>query len=165
MSLLVTTGYTNFTFYVERNDETIMDSLYRYSSFATGNFAAKLYFVYTDINWPRSRFVAGGSTYNPVWDTMARYSSPYNTWGNRIGGMNERHVITGLTLDQANNIAANAVVKLYNTANDQLVDTVVSDSGGYYVAGTPYTTNTYAVGYKPGTPDIMGTTQNNLTPV
>jgi hypothetical protein len=59
---------------------------------------------------------------------------------------------------------ASAVIDLFLTGSDTLVQSTVTDSAGAFwfslMAPGPY----YIVGYKPGSPDIAGTTVNTLNP-
>lgn len=70
--------------------------------------------------------------------------------------------ITGVTRDNTGAALGGVTVDLMLTANDQRVDTQVSDGSGNYsfgASGGPY----YIVAYKAGVPDVAGTTVNTLT--
>jgi hypothetical protein len=77
--------------------------------------------------------------------------------------------ISGVARDSAGNALANCIVKLMETATDKMVWQTISDAGGNYVLQLPVglsqaNTKTYYVGgYLAGSPDVFGTTVNNLT--
>ena len=60
-------------------------------------------------------------------------------------------------------VLGSATVQIFNTATGLLVDTVTSDSAGNYFASDPNAVNCFAVAYEAGSPDVAGTTKNNLT--
>lgn len=72
--------------------------------------------------------------------------------------------ITGTTRDSAGVALGNCVVHLFRTSDDLEMDQVNSDSAGLYTFSSnisptlPY----YAVAYKAGSPDVAGTTRNDL---
>jgi hypothetical protein len=85
-------------------------------------------------------------------------------WTKVNKGVHARRLVSGFTRDLTGAILGGVTVDLYDTPTKTLVDTVISDAGGYYVAGTPYATNCFAVAYLAGTPDVAGTTVNNIAP-
>lgn len=71
----------------------------------------------------------------------------------------------GRCFDAGTNPVPGAVVQVFRTSDDLFVGQCVCDDGGYYDIGTPFSTDAhYLVAYKPGSPDIAGTTVNTLTP-
>ena len=71
--------------------------------------------------------------------------------------------ISGVTKDSTGAPLANCVVTLYRTANDVCVEEITSDGSGNYAfspvgLGQLY----YIVAYKAGSPDVAGTTRNDL---
>lgn len=77
---------------------------------------------------------------------------------------NISYKITGRTLDSAGAPLGNCVVHLFRTSDDLEMDQTNSDSASFYsfsknISPTlPY----YAVAYKAGSPDVAGTTRNDL---
>ena len=78
-----------------------------------------------------------------------------------------RYRIFGVTRDSGLNVLAGCTVDVFSTQTNVLVGQMVSDSGGNYSVdvdgGTGQTF--YAVAYKPGSPDVAGTTVNTLVGV
>ena len=74
--------------------------------------------------------------------------------------------IKGQCLDVSGNVAAGAIVQCYRTSDDLFTGEVNANStDGTFDVPTPYAgVNHYLVAYKPGSPDIGGTTVNTLTP-
>lgn len=72
--------------------------------------------------------------------------------------------ISGVTKDSAGAILGSCVVKLYRTLTDQELEATVSDSvtGAYSFNSVGPGLTYYVVAYKPGAPDVMGTTLNTL---
>lgn len=62
--------------------------------------------------------------------------------------------------------AANAIVQGFRTSDDAFVGEVQANTDGTYTLGTQNGTGVahYLIAYKPGSPDIAGTTVNTLTP-
>lgn len=73
--------------------------------------------------------------------------------------------IDGDTLDSNGNPLGNCQVDLFRTSDDQIMQHTVSDAGGNYrfYANPAYTY--YVVAYLPGSPDVFGTTSNQLVPI
>jgi hypothetical protein len=72
--------------------------------------------------------------------------------------------ISGFTKDSTGTILAGCTVHMLKTVNDQLQEVVVSGPDGYFqfkYAGQ--SSSYYLVAYKPGSPDVAGTTINTLT--
>lgn len=116
----------------------------------------------TDVDqvWPRSRMLgADYANIAPAWDNASGY------WEWPVAGMGHRHpkVITGVTKDSSGNPLGGVTVQLFNSATGALVDTAISDSVGNYRLGDPNNVNSFVVAYEAGSPDVAGTTKNNLT--
>jgi hypothetical protein len=77
------------------------------------------------------------------------------------------YLLTGVTRDGSGNVVGSVPVDVYRTADKQWVGSVVSDAvTGVYTFGVRDPANQYfCVGYLPGSPDLAGTTVNNLTGV
>ena len=72
--------------------------------------------------------------------------------------------ITGVTRDSNGNPLGNCVVLLYKTSDNSYCGTVTSDSDGNYKISIPaLNINYFLVSFKSGSPDVMGTTDNNIT--
>jgi hypothetical protein len=78
----------------------------------------------------------------------------------------EQHLISGVTRDAGGAPLGNCVVECFQTSTNALVDRFVSDAFGNFAltVAAPYTgINYFLVAYKPGSPDVAGTTVNTLT--
>jgi hypothetical protein len=74
-----------------------------------------------------------------------------------------RFTISGVTRDSSSNPIPNCDVHLFDTARDTELDQTTSDGSGNYTFSLG--TNSgffYVVAYKPGAPDVAGTTVNTL---
>jgi hypothetical protein len=70
--------------------------------------------------------------------------------------------ITGVTKDAAGAPLAGVTVKLFNTATDLVEQQTVSDASGNYSFVCDKTMRWYIVSYLAGSPDVAGTTRNDL---
>lgn len=71
--------------------------------------------------------------------------------------------ITGVTRDNTGAALGACTVKLFQTSNDAMIATMVSDASGNYTFWLrDSTSNYYVVSYKTGAPDVAGTTLNTL---
>jgi hypothetical protein len=71
--------------------------------------------------------------------------------------------IGGITKDSTGAALGGCTVKLFRTADDVEVDQTLSDGGGNYEFRSSAPAKFYyAVAYKPGAPDVAGTTVNTL---
>lgn len=71
--------------------------------------------------------------------------------------------VVGVTKDSTGTALAGCTVKLYRSRDDALIDQTVSDAAGNYSFASGSTVETYyIVAYKPGAPDVAGTTVNTL---
>jgi hypothetical protein len=109
------------------------------------------------VRWTRSRRSAG------LMGQIMNSSGKWGTWATDWTGGHTQKRITGLTRDASGNPLGGCTVELYLTSTGALVNTVTSDSGGWYAIQTPYTGQHYVVAYKAGSPDRSGTTVNTLT--
>jgi hypothetical protein len=76
----------------------------------------------------------------------------------------QAYAITGVTRDSTGAPLGGVTVDLFTTADDVKVATTVSDGAGNFqfpATAGPY----YLVAYKPGAPDVAGTSTNTLTGV
>lgn len=73
--------------------------------------------------------------------------------------------VDGITADAAGNVVANAIVRLFRTADDVEVDQSQSDGAGAFTLRAAGSGPFYVVAYKPGSPDVFGTTLNTLQPL
>lgn len=73
------------------------------------------------------------------------------------------YVLAGVTKNSSGVIVAGCTVKLFRTSDNAYIGQVTSDgSGAYTFSGVAGGTNYYLIAYKPGSPDVMGTTVNTL---
>jgi len=75
--------------------------------------------------------------------------------------------LTGVTKDSTGAVLGGVTVQWFNTADDKLFYETTSDANGVYefrTAGQPPNAY-YLVAYKPGSPDVAGTTVNTLVGV
>ena len=112
--------------------------------------------------WPTSRGV-GGSLAAGISDDAASCG----VWGVELaddGGVRSGVKYIGVTKDSTGTALASATVTALLTSTDQTVGPdVVSDAGGYFEAVSPFPgVDHYLVAYKPGSPDVAGTTKNNI---
>lgn len=118
--------------------------------------------------WPTSRGV-GGSLAAGISDDAASCG----VWGVELaddGGVRSGVKYIGVTKDSTGTALAGATVSAYLTVPADMrtpaapvAASVVSDAGGYFEAVSPFpSTDHYIVAYKPGSPDVAGTSKNNL---
>jgi hypothetical protein len=76
-----------------------------------------------------------------------------------------RFTISGVTRDSGGAVLGSCVVHLFRTADDLLFEQVTSDAttGAFTVSSVGLAESYYLVAYKPGSPDVAGTTLNTLT--
>jgi hypothetical protein len=87
---------------------------------------------------------------------------PYSCDGE---GTSVSRFIRGTVVDASDVAVANAIVQGFVTATDAYVGQDVSRNDGTYTLATdtPAGVQHYLVAYKPGSPDVAGTTVNTLT--
>ena len=86
-------------------------------------------------------------------------------WGqyDQAAGAVSRYGFAGVTRDVNGTAVGSCTVKLFRTADDSLIDTIVSDTSGNFLLGSAYyPEGHYIVAHKTGSPDIDGVTPNNL---
>ena len=88
---------------------------------------------------------------------------PYSCDGE---GCSVNKFIRGNCVDASDVPVANAIVQGFRTSDDAFVGQVQANNDGTYTLATdnPAGVAHYLVAYKPGSPDIAGTTVNTLTP-
>jgi len=76
-------------------------------------------------------------------------------------------MLTGITKDSTGAVLGSCVVHLFYTDTDILVNEVTSDptTGAFSFLIGPNAGKFYLVAYKPGSPDVAGTSINTLMPV
>jgi hypothetical protein len=75
----------------------------------------------------------------------------------------QNEFITGVTRDSTGVALASCTVHLLRTPSDAIAATTVSDGSGNYSFANPGSGPFYLVAYKPGSPDVAGTTVNTVT--
>lgn len=142
----------------QKNDQSIQ---WQYDTDESWN---QYWYAWSDPLWPRSRWTAtpvGAAVGAPSDMLSLAYTNWW--WAHRVGGASERWQMFGQCLDQSSNVVANATVSMYDQSLGTLVDQQVSDNGGNYLVSSPYGSGrSFVVAYKPGSPDIAGTSQDNL---
>ena len=74
-----------------------------------------------------------------------------------------RFTITGTTKDSTSAPLGNCVTHLLRTSDDKILEQSTSDANGVYlVTAAGAGTDNYLVAYKPGSPDVAGTTVNTI---
>lgn len=72
-------------------------------------------------------------------------------------------IISGFSRDATGIILANCTCNLFDTLSNRYIDTIISDINGYYEFRTAAPmANHFLVEYKVGSPDVFGTSPNNL---
>lgn len=139
------------------NEEGALDEVFGYHTDADHGS------VWSDILWPRSRLLSGANACaTPNWDFIALSYGTYDWMARRLGGGSERWIVFGQTM-LSGAVSANATVTLYDQTTGQQVDQMQSDSNGNYMLGEPFGSGrSIAVAYKTGSPDVSGTSVQNL---
>ena len=83
-------------------------------------------------------------------------------WRGPAGVANFR--LSGVTRNSAGVVLASCRVALCLTATNAVVATTFSDGAGAFAFDMPGTGPFYLIAYKPGSPDVAGTTVNTLVP-
>jgi hypothetical protein len=80
-------------------------------------------------------------------------------------GTSVSRFIRGVCQDESAVAVANAIVQAFRTSDDMFVGQVQGNTDGTYTLATDTVAGTqhYLVAYKPGSPDIAGTTVNTIT--
>lgn len=115
--------------------------------------------------WPTGGILGG---FSPMTQSGILPAAPYNpflqssNWTGHLGWK----TFSGITRDTNSAILGSTVVALFRTSDDLRMDERTSDpSTGAYAVYSSDTGNHYLVAYKAGSPDVSGTTANNLTGV
>lgn len=76
-------------------------------------------------------------------------------------------IISGVTKDSLGNVLGSCTVSLFRTIDDILFEEQTSDAstGAYSFSSIGLSENYYVVAYKAGSPDVAGTTRNDLVGV
>jgi hypothetical protein len=116
--------------------------------------------------WSASRMMGGGAGWGgPFLDDFDGLRERAEVQIEQTGGQ-QAYVLVGTTRDSNGNSLANCIVMGYVTSTDQFVGQVTSDASGYFSLPTQYgAVNHYLVAYKAGSPDVAGTSSNQLVPV
>lgn len=76
----------------------------------------------------------------------------------------ETHLISGVSRDSGGNPLGGCVIECFDTATNTLQTQALSDiNGNFTVRVSAPARQFYLVAYKPGSPDVAGTTVNTLT--
>lgn len=114
--------------------------------------------------WPRSRLT--GPDANSGNFTVDNQTS--GRWGPDLTqnlGARSSLFLAGTTRDSNGDPLASVTVDAFLTATDVKVGSTVSDSGGYFAVPSPFSGQAhYLVAYKPGSPDVSGTSVDTLIP-
>lgn len=140
------------------NDDRLQRSDYKTMG---GDFVSSTPMVNQDILWPRSQGLSGvAESQIPLLNPDAAAQAwEWNVW---TTGHHHRMVLTGQTLNSAGAATGGVTVKLYNTITGLLVDTQVSDTGGNFSVTDPNNVACFMVAYLAGSPDICGTSIDEL---
>lgn len=84
-------------------------------------------------------------------------------YGDSTGSIATAYIISGVTRDLLNAPLGGVTVNLFDTGTQQLVLSTVSDVNGNYTFNVTGQHTFWAIAYKPGSPDVFGTTANTLT--
>jgi len=95
--------------------------------------------------------------------SMKDLFEPYSCDG---AGTQSVNFILGTCVDASDVAVANPIVQGFRTSDDAYLGEVQARTDGTYTLGMQVALGTacYLVAYKPGSPDIAGTTVNTLTP-
>lgn len=83
----------------------------------------------------------------------------------RAVGLQTNRFITGITRNSTGVALGSCVTHLFATGPDTIVTFQTSDGSGNFSFPNPGSGPFYIVAYKPGSPDVAGTTVNTLTAV
>lgn len=161
MSIMIGGNINNFPQSARYNDERLQRNDYRLSfpDMREANISG------VNHRWPRSSF-QGQSNFAslaPIWESRHQDWEANTMYS--YSGTHVRKQITGVTLFANGAPCSGVTVILFNTANNAVVDTQVSDAGGNYTLTDPNNTTNFVVAYEASSPDIAGTSKNNLVGV
>jgi hypothetical protein len=96
--------------------------------------------------------------------------NPVKSFAENFPYFEERNLrITGTTRDSSGNPLGGCSVVLFDSAENTVADSSVSDASGNYILNVPVgfsqpqTKRWKILAYKPGSPDVVGATVNTLT--
>ena len=97
------------------------------------------------------------------WTGPNPYGPFFNSAAQKFKGS---FAISGVTRDSTGAALGSCRVEMFRTGGDVFVADTTSDGSGVFSITTPNNSGTfYLVAYKPGSPDVAGTTVNTLTAV
>lgn len=119
--------------------------------------------------WPRGNFGGGdvgGMGYFPLGSAEMGSPGQFEPYSCDGEGCSINKFLKGVCRDADSNVVANAIVQGFRTVDDVYTGQTVSLNDGTYILPTDNAAGVqhYLVAYKPGSPDIAGTTVNTLTP-
>lgn len=120
------------------------------------------YRVTADYLWPRSSFLGsldGVAPGPPIGDNAAHFWE----WDFLPTGGHVPKKVIGQTVNGSGAPVSGATVMLFNTSTNLNVDVQTTDAGGNYQLSDPNATTNFVVAYLPGSPDVAGTTIDELT--
>ena len=160
-TFLGTANNQELGFNVSVNDDRLQPPEYKTLG---GDFVSTTPMYHADILWPRSRNQGAAAALSGV-SGMLNPDSAAQAWEWNVYTTGSRHrmVFTGQTLNAAGSPLGGCTVQLFNTATGLLVDTQTSDAGGNYKVTDPNNVACFMIAYLPGSPDIAGTTIDELT--
>ena len=116
--------------------------------------------------WPSTK-IGGGDLegFVPIGHDFASNFGPYELFSCDGDGTQSKRFIKGTCRDSGGNTVANAIVQGFVTSTDAYVGQDTTREDGTYTLGTETANDVahYLVAYKPGSPDVAGTTVNTIT--
>lgn len=85
------------------------------------------------------------------------------SFGEVVAAFEYPYAIAGVTKDSAGAPLASCAVVVFRTGDNSVAAQGSSDGSGNYSLGASNSIPHYVVAYKPGSPDVAGTTVNTLT--
>jgi hypothetical protein len=116
--------------------------------------------------WPASRMSAGNPNVPVTWLGGDSSQVSNRQWlFSGSAGKTSPVFIAGQCLNSVGAILAGATVLGFRQSDKRFVGQTTSDANGNYSIGSPYpSVNHFIVAYLAGSPDVAGTTVNNLVP-
>lgn len=114
--------------------------------------------------WPAPQVFATDPAADVTIGDRLNRSGGWAPWSGGNPGSQGRKFLRGQCVDGSAVGVSGAVVQAFLTATDAFQGEQTSTEGGYYEVGTTEAGAHYLVAYKPGSPDIAGTTVNTLVP-
>jgi hypothetical protein len=108
--------------------------------------------------WPNNNAFLGdpATDYGVTVQILEEYDGLFGGEASRVG-------FVGTTRDQYGTPLGSCVVQLFRTSDDLFIMEITSNSDGSFLLQSWYSPDThYIVAYKPGSPDVFGTTLNTL---